>query len=198
MSHRKRIQALLTALLVALGLTGSALAQEQGEEAQPEAQPQQQLEKALATIHAINQLESQVALMAMNHARAERVREYAAKITEDHEELDRRLMKLANQLDVQVAASRQVQVSLQSLQQELSQDLQTLVQAEDVQFDQAFADLMVSSHESAVKKIRQMREQIDSEEAREYMDRALRTFQRHLDEARELQQRTQGQARRTR
>jgi putative membrane protein len=183
---------------LALALAGTATAQPQepppAQPAPPEAEPpaepdpQQHLRSTLGLIHAVNQIEVQIALLAMNQADTDRVRQFASRLAADHGELDRDLLMLANDLDIEVAGSQEVLVHLQQIQVGLQSEIETLVQAEGPAFDRAFLDIVVTSHESAIAELRSAREQVTERQARALVDRSLRVFQAHLTEARRLKQ----------
>lgn len=207
MIHKKLARPLLPVLLATVGLSGTAWAQGQQEQPrQPQQmpeqeQPQQQQQQpqaqqqravdALARIHAINQFESQVALMALNAAQADSVVSFAENVAQSHQQLDRQLLKTANQLDLKVAGSSQAQQEMQQLQQPVQQQLQELTQAEGLAFDRAFLDTMVMTHETAIQQLRGMREQLRNRQMQRLIDRSLRDMEKHLREAREIQQRIQ-------
>jgi putative membrane protein len=202
-SARTAVIALAGLAAIALAFSGTAAAQPQEPpppaqpmppEAQPpeappaEPDPQQQLRSTLGLIHAVNQIEVQIALLAMNQADSDRVRQFASRLAAEHGELDRDLLSLANDLDIEIAGSQEVLVHLQQIQVGLQAEIETLVQAEGQEFDRAFLDIVVSSHETAIADLRQAREQVTERRARQLVDRSLRAFQTHLTEARKLQQ----------
>lgn len=167
--------------------------QQQQQQPQQQAQQDPQAQQALARLHAINQVESELALAGINQAQNEEVREFAGTIAEEHQQNDRQLMEKARELQIELTPSQLAQRTQQQLEQKTQKIRQQLEQAQGMQFDQAFVQAMVQTHRNAITELRGLRQQVRNEQVTQLIDQRLESLQEHLNQAQELQQQMQQQ-----
>jgi predicted outer membrane protein len=207
MSGRK-LKAFLGSFALVFGLSGLAVGQTQpGEHERPGAEPTQERpteepraeeprageqvaqrqEEALAQVHAINQSITDFALLGMNKAENEELRELATTLYDQQRDAERDLMERANEANVDVVGTQQARQAEQQLTQRFEQQAQQLQQAEGQQFDQQYLDLVVQAHQQAIQNLEQVRQQVQQPELQQHIDERLQNLQENLQQAQELQ-----------
>ena len=197
--------------ILALALVGTGQAQQMppgaepppetepppGAEPGPEAEPPTEMPPAeipgledphpLVTIHAINQIQSQLGLMGVNEAINPEVREFAGDLAERHNELDRSMLETANDLDIDVAGSGEVRMAMEQRLQNLDPQLHMLMEAPPQAFDAAFLALVERSHEDAIEAVEAIEEEVEEQQVRAHLDEALELYRAAGERARDLQ-----------
>jgi putative membrane protein len=125
----------------------------------------------------MNGAEVALAVLAARNASSESVRAFAAELERDHKAAAEELKSLAER------KSWAFPQSLDSLQ---TQALQGLQQARGPEFDRAFIDAMITSHEKAIAVFRAQAQSATDPDLRAFAQKQLPTLENHLTHARSL------------
>jgi putative membrane protein len=192
MSQQRFSKSMIPIAFATLGLAGTASAhhvEQAPQQKQQQAQQQQhKIEKqGLAQLHAVNQGATDLGLIGINRAENDDVRDFAGKIVEEHQESDRELMKKAQELNLEIAGTREARQIQQKMEQRHKKDIEGLERVRGAQFDRQYMELVVQTHRQAVDQLRQQRQQVRNEDVQKAMDERLEKVQEHLVRAQELQ-----------
>lgn len=163
---------------------------ERGAKQTPQATEQEAAgQEALVQLHAVNQLETDLALSGINMAQSQKVRDFANMLAKDHQESDRKLMEKARSLGIDVTVSDQADQAQQRLDKQTQQYRERLKQASGEEFDRAFMDAVVQTHRSAIQQLRGLSEGIPQDtEASRFVQQRVEKISDHLSEAQRIQQ----------
>ena len=125
----------------------------------------------------MNAAEAALAALAMRNGSKEEVKTFAAELERDHKAATEELRGLA---------ARKNWAFPQSLDSLQAQALQGLQQARGPEFDRAFVDAMVASHEKAVAIFRREAQSAADADLRAFAQKQLPTLENHLTHARSL------------
>jgi putative membrane protein len=128
-------------------------------------------------------LEVEAGKLAQEKGQNQAVKDYAAMMVKDHTQANQELKKLASQLNITLP---------DSMSQEHMDQMQSLRDATGAEFDQEYADLMVSSHEEAVSLFEDASNNLENAEAKNFATTTLPKLQQHLDQANQLDQKVGG------
>jgi putative membrane protein len=131
----------------------------------------------LANVAEMNAAESALAALAVKNAAKDEIRTFAAELERDHKTASEELRRLA------AAKNWAFPQSLDALQ---AQALQGLQQARGPEFDRAFIDAMITSHEKAVATFRSAAASASDADVKAFASRQLPTLENHLNHARSL------------
>ena len=125
----------------------------------------------------MNANETALAALAIRNATKDDVRQFAAELERDHK---------ASSAELKQLAARRGWGFPQSMDALQAQALQGLQQARGPEFDRAFVDAMVTSHEKALAAFRTAAASASDADLRAYAAKQLPTLENHLNHARRL------------
>lgn len=167
-----------------LALAGTAQAQQPTADAQAaDAQPDM-MQMVLSKMHALNQMQMQVAELARNQGTTERVRSYGEREFRDHRFADDKVTSLADELAVGLLPLPQLPGNQQMMQ--MKQKAEQLGQKRGEAFDQMYLQMMVQSHEMATQTLNGALEQLQTPEVSALIEQLLPILNQHLTLAQHL------------
>jgi len=122
--------------------------------------------------------------LALKKAASPEVKEFAQKMIQDHTMANKKLLDLANKLNLALAAA----TTMDPKHQMLAKKLMALQGAE---FDRAYMDAMVKDHQEAIALVEAQAKGGEREELRQFAAQALPHLQEHLQLAQQVQQNLQ-------
>jgi putative membrane protein len=143
------------------------------------------LEEKLQELHAANKAEVQLGQIGSQKAQSPDVKQYAEKLSQDHQKNDDKLQQIAQTAGVNLEGKE-----FQKKQEVASKDLAKLQAKQGQEFDKAFIKHMVKDHEKDVKEVEKA-----AKEARKQNQTELASFfetthtglQGHLQEAQRIE-----------
>jgi len=121
--------------------------------------------------------EKDLAEKAVKNAQSADVRQYAQKLVNDHDKMNKDAMDLAKNLKIGVVTGTS---------KEHKEVLAKLMTATGKDFDQKFVHHMVEGHEKAIKMFEHCSKNATNEQLRNFASQALPTLRDHLERARKL------------
>ncbi len=131
--------------------------------------------------------EMEASRLAEQRAQNPEVKRYAERMLRDHGKTTGELKAMVPQL--QGVSAQQISTRLDQQHQALLQQLQG---AQGAEFDRAFAQQQVQSHQAAVDLFRAYAQGGDDEQLKRWASQTLPSLEEHLREAQQLQRGTQG------
>lgn len=125
-----------------------------------------------------NMLEIQSGQLAQEKGQMQEVKDFGQMMVTDHQKASEQMKQLAQQKNI---------VLPDSMSQEHMDKLQNLRDKTGNEFDQAYMDLMVSSHENTVSLFEDAANNIEDQEVKSFADATLPTLRQHLDRAKQIQ-----------
>jgi len=143
------------------------------------------LEEQIQELHAANQAEVQLGQLGSQKAQSPEVKQYAEKLSQDHQKSDEQLRQIAQTLGANLEGEE-----FQEKQKDAQEDLAKLQEKQGQEFDKAFMKHMVKDHEKDVKEVEKA-----AKEARKQNHTELASFlqtthtglQGHLQEAQRIE-----------
>jgi putative membrane protein len=117
--------------------------------------------------------------LAQKRAQTDSVREFAATMVREHQQMDAELQKLAAETDRDAARPDDHADDVQAARSRLEQ----LTGGE---FDREYMRLMVEEHEHAVRRVENRAARAEHEPVRQWAERRLPTLRSHLERARDI------------
>ncbi|ARS37184.1 DUF4142 domain-containing protein [Pontibacter actiniarum] len=125
-----------------------------------------------------NMLEIQSGQLAQEKGQMQEVKDFGQMMVTEHQKASEQMKQLAQQKNI---------VLPDSMSQEHMDKLQNLRDKTGNEFDQAYMDLMVSSHENTVSLFEDAANNIEDQEVKSFADATLPTLRQHLDRAKQIQ-----------
>lgn len=122
-------------------------------------------------------LEVEAGKLAQQKARNQDVKNYGQMMVTDHTDANKKLMSLAQQKNI---------VLPDSMSQDHMDKMQNLRDKTGAEFDKAYMDLMVSSHEDAVSMFEDASNNMQDAEIKTFAGNTLPKLREHLDRAKQL------------
>lgn len=122
-------------------------------------------------------LEIEAGRLAQQRGENQAVKDFGQRMVTDHTQATERLQSLASQQNITLP---------DSMSQEHMDQLQNLRDKRGAEFDEEYADLMVSSHEEAVSLFEDGAEDLENTEVRNFASSTLPKLREHLQQARQL------------
>lgn len=122
-------------------------------------------------------LEVEAGRLAQEKGQNQEVKNFGEMMVTDHTKANDQLKQLAQQKNV---------VLPDSMSQEHMDQLQNLRDQTGAEFDQAYMDLMVSSHEETVSLFEDASNNLEDQEVKSFASSTLPTLRQHLDRANQL------------
>jgi putative membrane protein len=137
----------------------------------------------LEALHQDDQHEIAVAQMAQDRATAPGVKELAARLVSDHQDIDSRIVDYATdrKLDLIVDTTEQ-----QRKDRECTQARDWLHARDGAEFDHAFVNMMVIHHQKALALVDDARETATANGFKNLLSGLAPVLHRHLEQARQL------------
>jgi putative membrane protein len=125
--------------------------------------------------------EIQLANLALKKAHSPAVREFAQKVVDDHQKIDADLAKLAAKKSVTLPDSASMASSFSEGH---------LKMLSGTHFDQAYLSKMIDNHKDAISTFQKEAAQGADTDVKDFASTTVSTLQKHLDEAQELENKT--------
>ncbi|MFD1187104.1 DUF4142 domain-containing protein [Pontibacter rugosus] len=125
-----------------------------------------------------NMLEIQAGQLAQQKGQMQEVKDYGQMMVTDHQKASDKMMQLAQQKNV---------VLPDSMSQAHMDKMQELRDKTGRDFDQAYMDLMVSSHEETISLFEDASNNLEDAEVKSFASSTLPTLRQHLDRAKQIQ-----------
>jgi predicted outer membrane protein len=189
------------ALGAAFAVAGVAAGQQTG---QMETKGKEQIRKlVIEKVHLIHQGEIAYGQLALRQAQSPEVKRLAQMLVQDHQERDRKILEIAQKHGVKLDERSTVPAGMprseeavgkepaerfgqlikeytQRVQQETNKRLQGL---QGVEFDQAYAHLMIVEHTQAIAFLGAAREYVVDENVQKLLDESIPKLEQHRDAA---------------
>ena len=128
-------------------------------------------------------LEVEAGRLAQEKGQSQEVKNYGQMMVTDHTKANDQLKTLAAQQNITLP---------DSMSQQHMDQLQSLRDKSGAEFDQEYADLMVSSHEEAVSLFEDASDNLEDAEVKGFATTTLPTLQQHLEHANQLNETLDG------
>lgn len=128
-------------------------------------------------------LEVEAGRLAQDKGQNQEVKSYGKMMVDDHTKANDQLKTLAAQQNITLP---------DSMSQQHMDQLQSLRDQTGAEFDQAYMDLMVSSHEEAVSLFEDASNNLENAEVKSFASTTLPKLQQHLDHANQLNETLDG------
>ncbi len=125
-----------------------------------------------------NKCEMDLAKQATKKATSADVREYAQKLVDDHEKMGKDLKAFAADKKIGIVTG---------VSKEHKEHLAELTKATGKDYDQKFIQMMIDSHEKALKMLNSCSKDSKDASIRDICDKSIPTIQKHLDDAKAVQ-----------
>jgi putative membrane protein len=135
------------------------------------------------------QAEIALAVLADSKSQNADVKAFASKIKSDHEQANRELAKLAASKNVTLPQSTETPQKRTATETEVRDTMKRLQSLNGAEFDRAYADAMVTDHQTAVAEFKKGSKSADPD-VRAFADKTLPVLKEHLQRAEELQKKT--------
>lgn len=122
-------------------------------------------------------LEVQAGELAQSTSQNQEVKSFGQMMVTDHTKANDELKALARQKSI---------VMPDSMSERHMSMVDNLRNSTGAEFDQNFADLMVTSHEEAVNLFEEAAQNVEDPDVKAFASKTLPTLQQHLDKARQL------------
>lgn len=152
----------------------------------------------LDQIHQDNLAEIQVAQLAQQNGMSNDVKKFAERLVKDHQDADKKVMKLAEKHDVTLSAADQ-QPDIQRMIEEHKASLEKLRGLQGMEFDREFLTTQVQDHDKAIALVSEAESTYKKDPVGKLAGDLLPHLRHHRDEASRLLknlQRTPSSARR--
>lgn len=172
------------ALLVAVSLAASPLAAAQrpiSAEGAVRARPDATA-RAMRTLHWVNELQANLAQVALGRCTRRETLRYARRVFQDHQQVDVALLELAALLEVDLSPT----VAEQQARNGQAAQIEERLMAAEASFDDAYLRVAEESHRGALRQLAQLRRDVDADEVRTLLARVLPLFEQHQALARRL------------
>ncbi|GAB3536892.1 hypothetical protein GCM10027443_28380 [Pontibacter brevis] len=126
-----------------------------------------------------NMLEIEAGRLAQQKGQSQAVKDFGQMMVTDHTQATEKLQSLASQQNIALP---------DSMSQEHMDQLQSLRDKSGAEFDQEYADLMVSSHEEAVSLFEDASNNMENAEVKNFATTTLPKLREHLEQANQLDQ----------
>lgn len=163
------------------GMSSDQSSEQQAGSAQQQMSPSQMMaEMALNELHHINQKEIMLSEMAQNKAQSPEIKQTAQKVMQDHQALEKQ---------VETTAKEQ-KVELTSFSPSTSEKamMSRLEQLSGQQFDQAYAQTMLHSHQMATQQLKMTRKQVKNPQITSLIDQAMPKISQHTQASKKAKQ----------
>ncbi|MCC9165219.1 DUF4142 domain-containing protein [Pontibacter harenae] len=128
-----------------------------------------------------NMLEIQAGQLAQQKGQSQQVKDYGQMMVTDHTSATDKLKTLAQQKNITLP---------DSMGQDHMSQYEELQGKSGQEFDQAYMDLMVSSHEESVNLFEDAANNMEDPDVKSFASSTLPTLQQHLDRAKTIQENT--------
>jgi len=143
-------------------------------------------QSALQKLHEINLAEIQVGRLGEERGMSALAREYGARLVQDHEALDKRVMDVARDQRIDLSPSALTD-GAKGLREKLHSIKSNIEQSKAADFDQTFADQMVKGHEKATAIAKHAVDDVKSDEVKNLLRTTIPALEEHLRQAEQLQ-----------
>ncbi len=143
------------------------------------------LQEDIQKIHASNQAEVHMAQMGQQQATSSEVKQFAEKLEQDHQSLDRRLTQTAQAAGIQLEGK-----GSEEAQKDSEKHMRKLQGKTGQEFDKEFLSMMVKDHEKDIKAVQKAAKEAKKQNQSELaslLDQAATGMQGHLTTAKQLE-----------
>lgn len=142
---------------------------------------------ALALLDAAYAGEQELAELAEERAESERLAAHARDLIDDYERLRPEVAETAEQVDVDLDDREGVIAQVErELGRVYGEQAAMLGGLEGQDFDRAYLDSLVGTHEATLAEIRRIERRIDEDEPRDLVSDHIPAIERHLERARDV------------
>ncbi len=143
--------------------------------------------RTLAKLHDVNETEIEAGTWMKDHATNDKVKDFAGKMVDDHQSLDKDLMSFAQKHGTDLtSAPKPADASKAREQHELDQ----LKGMSGAQADRTYMRMMVSGHQQALRETRTAEQKAKSSKDKDLaslLDKSAKKIESHLKDARDVQ-----------
>ncbi len=142
---------------------------------------------SVALLSAAYQGERDLAELASERAESDRVRAHADDLLDDYDRLLPEVEDAADELDIDLDEQEGLVAQVHSeLQRVYDQQLGMLEELEGEEFDQAYLESLVATHEATLAELQRVQPRIDEEAAQGLVEDQIPAVERHLERARDV------------
>ena len=180
----------------AQGSQAQPQSQNQGSQAEPqsarpsERQLSQKTQEAMIRLHALNQSRAQYANAGAQYVTDPNVAQFLEQRAADYQQSDQRLMALAQSYGVNLDSSEN-QRKAEDIQQQWSDELQKLQQADRAEAANEVVDTFIKRNEGAIEDLRTLRGDVQEEQVRQLINQRISALEQESTQAQSLKQRIQ-------
>ena len=124
-------------------------------------------------------MEVELANIAQEKAQSQQVKDLAQMIANDHKQANQKLQNIAQQVNLNLP---------QNLKEDHQEKVQDLQEKSGKEFDQKYVEMMVDLHEKDIEKFEDMRDNIQNQELKNWVESTLPVLRMHLEEAKQLKE----------
>ena len=141
-------------------------------------------------LHALNQSRAQYANAGAQYVTDPNVAQFLEQRAADYQQSDQRLMALAQSYGVNLDSSEN-QRKAEDIQQQWSDELQKLQQADRAEAANEVVDTFIKRNEGAIEDLRTLRGDVQEEQVRQLINQRISALEQESTQAQSLKQRIQ-------
>lgn len=156
-----------------------------GKSAKEAALPKSDLD-VLAKLHHSNQQEVELGRLAERSAASKPVKSFGERLVKDHQSADQQLLSLAKKHGVEIGKPQPKDQAEREEMQKQAKTVKDLKTLKGSAFDGAFTANMIEEHQKDIQAVESARDQVESQDVKDLLDKVLPVLKEHLRIAEQL------------
>lgn len=140
---------------------------------------QEETQEFLTNAASSSMMEVQMAQLAQEKAQSQEVKDYAQMIEQDHKNANEKLKSIAQQNNINLP---------ETMMQEQEEKMQDLREKTGSEFDKEYMSMQVDLHEKDIEKFEDMKNDVQDQEIKQWIDNTLTTLRQHKEQAQQIKE----------